>query len=157
MHSRDEEYLRIAFAAARSARHKGNHPFGAVLVDDLGNILLEAENAVVTTGDCTAHAETALIKAASMKYDRQFLTRCTIYASTEPCPMCAGAIFWANIGRVVYGLSEEGLYALTGDAAGEVLYLPCREILGKGNKVVEVVGPLLEDEARQVHAGFLIA
>lgn len=154
MSEQDEQFLRIAFVVACDARNKGNHPFGAVLVDDKGRIILEGENTVVSGKDCTGHAETNLVRKASALYDRDFLARCTLYASTEPCPMCSGAIFWANIRRVVYGLSEEGLYALVGRQSQEVLALGCREVLARGKKPVEVIGPLLEQEAREAHLGF---
>jgi tRNA(Arg) A34 adenosine deaminase TadA len=154
MEEQDQKFMRAAFEAARKSRKEGNHPFGAVLVDEHGNILLETGNLTVASGDCTAHAETTLMKLASIQYDSQFLSKCTIYASTEPCPMCSGAIFWANVRRVVYGLSQEDLYAMTGDKTQEVLLLPCREMFSRGNKNIEVIGPLLEDEAREVHAGF---
>ncbi len=146
--------LRGAFKVAQCARENGNHPFGAVLVDPKGEILLRAENTVVTSRDITAHAEVNLIRQATAKYDREFLKNCTIYTSTEPCPMCAGAIFWSNIRRVVFGLSEESLYEFAGKDSDEVHILPCREVFAKGKKVIEVVGPLLEDEAREVHLGF---
>jgi tRNA(Arg) A34 adenosine deaminase TadA len=154
MDENDLRFIRAAIDLARKARDKGNHPFGAVLVDEGGHILLEAENTVVTEKDCTGHAETNLMRHASIKYDSDFLAKCTLYTSTEPCPMCAGAIFWGNVRRVVYGLSEEGLYAMIGEDAEEVLYLPCRELFGKGKKPIKVIGPVLEEEAREVHAGF---
>lgn len=154
MDENDLRYMRIAIEVARKARQNGNHPFGALLVDEHGRILLEAENTVVTHQDCTGHAEINLIRQASKKYAPDFLARCTLYTSTEPCPMCAGAIFWGNLRRVVYGLSEASLYALVGEDTEEVLYLPCREVFGKGQKSIEVVGPVLEEEARSVHLGF---
>jgi tRNA(Arg) A34 adenosine deaminase TadA len=154
MDENDLRFMRVAIDVARKARDKGNHPFGAVLVDEQGHILMEAENTVVTEKDCTGHAETNLMRQASRKYDSDFLARCTLYTSTEPCPMCAGAIFWGNVRRVVYGLSEEGLYEMVGEDAEEVLYLPCRELFGKGRKPIEVIGPVLEEEARKVHEGF---
>jgi tRNA(Arg) A34 adenosine deaminase TadA len=154
MDENDLRFMRVAIDVARKARDKGNHPFGAVLVDEQGHILMEAENTVVTEKDCTGHAETNLIRQASRKYDSDFLARCTLYTSTEPCPMCTGAIFWGNVRRVVYGLSQEGLYEMAGGDVEEVLYLPCRELLGKGEKPIEVIGPILEEEARRVHAGF---
>lgn len=154
MEENDVKFLRASFAIARNARQKGNHPFGALLVDENGLVVMEAENTVITANDITGHAETNLIRQACMKYDGEFLAKCTLYTSTEPCPMCAGAIFWANVRRVVYGLSEAGLYEITGGNSDEVLYLPCREVFARGKKPIEVVGPLLEDEARQVHAGF---
>ena len=149
-------FIRASIDVARKAREKGNHPFGALLVDDQGQILLEAENTVVTDKDCTGHAETNLMRQASQKYDREFLAKCTLYTSTEPCPMCSGAIFWGNVRRVVYGLSEEALYGMAGRDTTEVLYLPCRELFGKGRKPIEVIGPVLEDEAREVHEGFWV-
>lgn len=153
MNESDSRFIRAAIGVAQRARENGNHPFGALLVDKEGNVLLEAENTVVTHRDCTGHAETNLVRQAARRFDRDFLADCTIYSSAEPCPMCAGAIFWANVGRVVYGLSEERLYEMAGDSA-EVLYLPCREVFARGRKRVTVVGPALEDEARSVHEGF---
>lgn len=147
-------FMRAAIGIARRARERGNHPFGALLVDGEGKILLEAENTVVTERDCTGHAETNLMRMASRRYDPAFLAGCTLYTSTEPCPMCSGAIFWGNVRRVVYGLSEEGLYAMIGDDDEEVLYLSCRGVFDKGRKQIEVIGPVLEDEAREVHVGF---
>ncbi|MEO5935924.1 MAG: deaminase, partial [Terriglobales bacterium] len=93
------------------------------------------------------------IQAAVKDLSPEALSRCSIYASTEPCPMCAGAIFWANVSRVVYGLSADGLYALTGDTPHKLL-LSCRDLFSRGARSVEVVGPLLESEARQPHEGF---
>jgi len=145
--------LRKAIDLAQSARDHGNHPFGALLTDESGNILLEAENTVVTEKDCTAHAETNLMRAASRKFSEEELASCTLYTSTEPCPMCTGAIFWGNVGKVVYALSEERLYALTGDTPYNLAF-PCREIFAQGTHPVEVIGPLIEEEARQVHLGF---
>lgn len=156
MNDTDLKLIRSALAVARRARDNGNHPFGAVLVDEYGRLLLEAENTVVTEGDVTGHAETNLMRMASQKYDAEFLARCTLYTSTEPCPMCAGAIFWGNVRRVVYGLSEEGLYAMTSTDHDEVLLLPCREVFDKGKKSIEVIGPLLEEEARRVHEEFWV-
>jgi tRNA(Arg) A34 adenosine deaminase TadA len=146
-------FIRAAIEVAQRARENGNHPFGALLVDKEGNVLLEAENTVVTHRDCTGHAETNLVRQATRRFDGDFLAECTIYSSTEPCAMCAGAIFWANVGQVVYGLSEERLYEMAGDSA-KVLYLPCREVFERGRERVTVVGPVLEDEARRVHEGF---
>jgi tRNA(Arg) A34 adenosine deaminase TadA len=147
-------FMRDALALARKAREKGNHPFGALLVDREGNVLLQAENTVVTERDCTGHAETNLMRMACRRYDSAFLKTCTLYTSTEPCPMCTGAIFWGNVRRVVYGLSEESLYEMIGDDGEEVLYLPCRMIFKRGRKQIEVIGPVLEEEAREVHEGF---
>jgi tRNA(Arg) A34 adenosine deaminase TadA len=78
----------------------------------------------------------------------------TIYSSAEPCAMCAGAIYWSGIGRVVFGLSERRLRALTGDhAENPTLDLPCRTVFTAGQRTVSVSGPLIEDEAAALHAG----
>jgi tRNA(Arg) A34 adenosine deaminase TadA len=149
----NHELLRAAIALAASAREHGNHPFGALLADENGNILLTAENTVNTTRDASGHAELNLVRMASARFPAETLARATLYTSTEPCPMCAGAIFWSGIHRVIYALSEDGLYAMTGDSP-ESLKLPCREVFARGGRPVEVVGPLLEEEAALVHQGF---
>ena len=150
----DLEWLRKSFEVAARAREFGDHPFGAILVGPQNELLLEAENTVTTGGDITNHAEMNLVRLASADYDTHSLALCTLYASTEPCPMCAGAIFWSGIGRVVYGVSEAGLYHLVGLDSSEVLQLSCREVLAHGGREVEVIGPLLEEEGLRVHQGF---
>jgi len=107
--------LRCAFALARRSRASGDHPFGAILVGPDGAILIEQTNGFSSEGgDMTAHAERLVATRASRTYDADFLARCTLYTSAEPCAMCAGALYWAGIGRVVYGQSEKGLKAMTG-------------------------------------------
>ena len=156
METWDEQNLRNAIDVAREARENGNHPFGAVLSDHNGKVLMTAENTVLTEKDPTCHAETNLVRQAAKAYTPDFLADCTLYASTEPCPMCAGAIFWANIGRVVYGLSQAVLHQIVGGNTLEILDLSCRKVLAHGKKTVQVLGPMLEDEAKSVHEGFWI-
>ena len=151
----DLELLRRAIRVAKRSRQHGNHPFGALLADAGGSVLLEAENTVVTAADCTGHAETNLIRKACPELTAEALASATVYTSTEPCAMCAGAMYWAGIPRVVFGLREDQLYAMTGaDPKNPTLSLPCREVFARGQRRTEVVGPLLEDEARAVHEGF---
>jgi tRNA(Arg) A34 adenosine deaminase TadA len=151
----DLKHLRAAIEIAARSRAHGNHPFGARLTDSQGNVLLEAENTVVTERDCTGHAETNLMRLASAKYDPAILAECTLYTSTEPCVMCAGAIYWGGVGRVVYALSEEYLYQLTGaHPENPTLKLPCRQVFSHTQREVRVEGPAIEQEARQVHEGF---
>ena len=155
MRSYDLEFLRKAITLASSAVAHGNSPFGAVLVDANGQFLLEAENSVAASRDSTAHAETNLVRTAYQAYPHEVLAGCTLYASTEPCAMCAAAIFWAGIGRVVFALSEHEMVAQVGPAlAADFLDLPCREVFARGGHPVEVLGPLLQEEARQAHIGF---
>jgi tRNA(Arg) A34 adenosine deaminase TadA len=151
----DLDFLRIAIGIAGSARKHGNHPFGAILVDDNYRVILEAENTVITGHDCTGHAETNLVRQACVAFPAETLRQCTLYTSTEPCAMCSGAIFWSGIPRVVFALSEQGLNEFVeGQPGAEYFHLPSREVFARGNRAVEVIGPLLEEEARQVHVGF---
>jgi tRNA(Arg) A34 adenosine deaminase TadA len=149
----DQDHLRRAIAVSQAARDHGNHPFGAVLVDRGGAIVLEAENTVVTENDVTHHAETNLVRLAWREIPHEELRGHTLVTSCEPCPMCAGAIFWAGIGRVVYGLSQAGLHHITGPG-DDVLDHPCRLVFAGGARATEVVGPLLEVEAAEPHQGF---
>jgi tRNA(Arg) A34 adenosine deaminase TadA len=158
MTNTDRQHLRTAIAIARRSREHGNYPFGAVLADENGRVVLEAENTVVTGPDCTGHAETNLMRLASHQLSPEALARCTLYASSEPCPMCAGAIYWGGVGRVVYALDKAGLDDVIGPG-GNRLLLTCRDVFGQGVRPIEVIGPALEleDEALQVHLGFWVA
>ncbi|MBR1206009.1 MULTISPECIES: nucleoside deaminase [unclassified Bradyrhizobium] len=150
----DESFLRHSFAVARRAIGNGNHPFGAVLVNREGSVLLEAENGFMPSRDGTAHAERLLSTLACTTLSAEVLATATLYSSAEPCAMCAGAIYWAGIGRVVYGLGEHRLRELTGNHPDNpTLDLPCRNVFDSGQRTTEVVGPLLEDEAAVVHEG----
>lgn len=149
MTENDLHYLRYAIMIADRAREHGSPPFGAVLVTDRGWILLEGENTQGATSDCTCHAETNLLREATRRFSRRLLGHSSLYTSAEPCPMCAGAIFWSGVGRVVFGLSSEHLYALTQNEA-EHLFEHCVDLLAKGTHRVEVIGPMIEEEAEQV-------
>jgi tRNA(Arg) A34 adenosine deaminase TadA len=150
----DELFLRRSFAVARRSLTHGNHPFGAILVDARANVLLEVENGYMPDHDGTAHAERLLATQACTTLGADVLKDATLYSSAEPCAMCAGAIYWAGIGRLVYGLSEHRLRAVTGNhPENPTLDLPCREVFRSGQRATEVVGPLLEDEAEALHEG----
>ena len=149
------QLLRRAIELAAAAREHGNHPFGSVLADGDGEVVLEVENTVVTGRDVTAHAEIELVRAASARFEPGTLGACTLYTSTEPCAMCAGAIFWSGIGRVVFALSSATLGSIVEDPTGAyTLAMSCRDVFARGGRAVDVRGPLLEDEARVVHEGF---
>jgi tRNA(Arg) A34 adenosine deaminase TadA len=152
----DEALLRRAFAVALKAKAAGDHPFGAILVDGGGTVVMEQGNGFTAEGrDMTAHAERLIATRASKTYAPAFLAGCTLYSSAEPCAMCAGAIYWAGIGRVVYGQTERDLKAQTGDhAENPTLDLPCRVVFAAGQRRVEVIGPLLAEEAAALQAGF---
>jgi tRNA(Arg) A34 adenosine deaminase TadA len=152
----DLVYLRRAFAVALAARAAGDHPFGAILVGADGTVLMEQGNGYTAEGrDMTAHAERLLATRASKALPPAVLAGSTMYVSAEPCAMCSGAIYWAGIGRVVFGQSEAGLKRLTGaHPENPTLDLPCRVVFAAGQREVEVVGPLLEEEAAALHSGF---
>lgn len=121
-----------------------------------GEVLAEAINAFGwPDGDATGHAELVALREASRRIPPERLAQATLYSSAEPCAMCAGAVYWSGISRVVYALSEKRLLTLTGNhPENPTLALPCREIFARGQRRIEVIGPMLEDEAAAVHLGF---
>ncbi|RYI12024.1 MAG: nucleoside deaminase, partial [Acetobacteraceae bacterium] len=133
--------LRRADAVARRAMAMGRHPFGAVLVAPDGETVLAEQGNI----DTVHHAEATLARQASLNYPAEFLRQCTLVTTFEPCAMCAGTVYWADIGRVVYGAGEDALLALTGDhPENPTLALPCREVFARGQKTVGVTGPVSE-------------
>lgn len=152
----DEGFLRHCIELSRRVRDGGKHPFAAIVVDEHGNIVAEAGNdSLPPEGDPTRHAELVAAGLAARRLSPEQLARSTLYTSAEPCAMCAGAIYWCGIGRVVYALSEHKLLGLTGDHPENPTFaLPCREVFARGQRRVEVTGPCLEDEAAEPHRGF---
>lgn len=152
---RDARYLRDAIALSQHGRSRGNRPFGALIVADDGEVLAEAWCNTSETGDCTGHAETNAVRQASPAHSRERLASATVYSSAEPCVMCAGAIFWANIGRVVYGIDAVALRVFRGERAEQRdAELSCREVFAASPHAIEVIGPVLGDEAAVAHEGF---
>lgn len=139
----DERCMRAAIQAADEARARGDMPFGAVLARD-GQVLLVERNHQVTRADSTGHAEVVLVREAARTLGPEALRGATVYASGEPCAMCAGAMFWAGISRVVYGASTPDIEAALG---GPSLPGRCADVLGTARPPVQVDGPLLRDEA----------
>ena len=151
----DLQLLRRTIELAQQSRARGDHPFGALLAGPDGSILLEAMNTCTTEGDRTGHAERNLMTEASKIYSAEFLSGCTMYTSAEPCAMCSGSVYWAGVGRVVHGLSEQALKDLIGpDPENLTMDLPCVQVFGSGQRRVEVLGPLLSEESAIVHNGF---
>ena len=152
--SRDEmiAHLRAANAVAVGVVAHGHHPFGAVLVGPDGRVLMRQGNL-----NTVRHAETELARRAAEAYAPAFLWRCTLVSTGEPCAMCAGTQYWANIGRLVYGYAETELLALTGnDPENPTMHLPARKVLGSGQKGIEVHGPFpeLAEELLAPHRDF---
>ena len=149
----DREFLERAVELAWVARRRGDHPFGALLVTPDGPVL-EAGNTVVTGADPTGHAETNLIRLAG-SLDRATRAGSALYTSTEPCAMCAGAIYWSGVGRVVFALSETDLAGMVEEEEGvPPLRLPCREVFARGGRGIVVDGPIDLPSAVAVHEGF---
>lgn len=142
-------FMREVIRLAYQARDNGDHPFGALLVYE-GKVVLTAVNTVNSERDVTRHAELNLVSEACRLFVPEQLAQMVLYTSTEPCAMCTGAIVWAGICTVVYGCSAERL----GEMAGGSFVVPCRQLLALGGVDTAVIGPLLEDEAAQVHDGF---
>lgn len=102
----DEHYIRMALREAQKAFDSGEVPVGAIIVQD-GQVLARAYNQVETLGDPTAHAEILALTAAFNRLGSKYLPGATIYITVEPCLMCAGALYWSKIGRIVYGTADE--------------------------------------------------
>lgn len=153
----NKEQAILALAAANEvaakAKAAGKHPFGAVLIAPDGEtVLLEAGNE-----STVRHAETELARAAADKFEPEYLWQCTLVTNFEPCVMCTGTIYWANIGRIVYGVAESSLLKLTGNhEENPTLDLPCRDVIKASPKAVDILGPFeeVEEAVLQLHRGF---
>jgi tRNA(Arg) A34 adenosine deaminase TadA len=146
-------HLRYANEIAMRAREFGHHPFGATLVAP------DHEAVVLTQGnvDSVNHAESVLVRTAVTNFSPDYLWHCTLYTTAEPCVMCAGTLYWGNIGRLVYGIAETSLLNLTGDdPQNPTLDVPCRLVFERGQKPIRVWGPFAEvtNEIIAVHRGF---
>lgn len=150
----DAVHLRRAIALADEGRARGNRPFGAVVIGADGTVLAEAFCNTGETGDCTGHAETNAVRQVSPRYSREELAGATLYSSAEPCVMCAGAIFWSNIGRVVFGIDAERLRAFRGERLDQRdAELSCRDVFAAAPNGIDCLGPALIDEAGKSHIG----
>jgi tRNA(adenine34) deaminase len=152
---RDGRYLRKAIIWSHAAQRRGNRPFGAIVVSAEGEVLAEAYCNTAETGDVTGHAETNAVRMlAGRGLSREALAGATLYSSAEPCVMCAGAIFWSNIGRVVFGIDAERLRVFRGERAEQRdAVLSCREVFAASPHRIECIGPALLNEAIAAHVG----
>ena len=136
----DERFMRMALAEAAKARDKGEIPIGAVVVCK-GRVIARAYNLTETLCDVTAHAEMQAITMAANELGGKYLTDCTLYVTVEPCPMCAGALGWAQLPRIVYGAPD--------------LKRGYREFAPRAlHPRTTVTGGILEDECRQMMQDF---
>ena len=150
-----EVLLSRVFALAVEARAAGDHPFGALLAVD-GEVVAEARNRVTSDGDLTAHAETELVRLLEREGRLDAFAAGVVYASCEPCPMCVGALFWAGVRHVVFGLSSSRLTTLASPPGTEQygFAITAAEIAASATPHLRVDGPHREDEAAEPHVGF---
>ena len=149
-HEQILRHLRHSNLVAERAVTLGHHPFGAILVGpDQETVLLEQCNI-----DTVNHAESTLARIAATNFSAAFLWGCTLYTAVEPCCMCAGTAYWANIGRVVFGIDAERLRVFRG-ARGDQrdAELSCRDVFRASSHPIECIGPALVDEAAAAHDG----
>lgn len=150
---RDGLYLRRAIAMADRARKRGNRPFGALIVAADGRVLAEASNA---NGERRLHGPCRAVghPPGQPLHDREALSAATLYSSAEPCVMCAGAIFWSAIGRVVYGIDAVRLREFRGERLDQKdAELSCRDVFAASSHAIECIGPALIGEAAASHQG----
>lgn len=146
-------HLRRSNEVAQRAVNLGCHPFGAILVGpDQETILLEQCNI-----DTVNHAESTLARIAASNFSPEYLWSCTLYTAVEPCCMCAGTAYWANIGRIVYGMTERQLLQETGGhKENQTMSVPSRYVFDHCQKPVELIGPVEEvvEETLRLHRSF---
>jgi tRNA(Arg) A34 adenosine deaminase TadA len=135
--------MRLAIDASRRALAAGDMPYGAVLASPAGEVLHVAGNNQNSARDLTGHAEMVLLREAETRLGLAALRGATVYASGEPCAMCAAAIYWSGVSRVVFAASQADIVA----TGGTVLPLGVRDVLAGTQPPVRVEGPLLNDEA----------
>ena len=146
----DTSWMRRAFELARQAGARGDAAFGAVLVSADGQVLGEGENTATSGKDPTGHAELNLVRGLFARVDPAALAAATMYASGEPCPMCAAAIAWSGIGRVVYSVPSPRLSELLRDRPGPSFSLRARDVLASASTPVRIEGELLSVEGERV-------
>lgn len=144
-----EQDIRLLYECvkiAHKAMEEGNHPFGALLADKDGKVLISSGNHF-KEGGSAAHAETLVLLEAGRRFSPEFLKECTLYTNFEPCVMCAGALYWSNTGRLVFGATEKQLLSFTGDNDENPTFsLSCREVFKAGQKDIKVAGPVEDEE-----------
>ncbi|ELY44224.1 nucleoside deaminase [Natronorubrum sulfidifaciens] len=146
----DEAGVRRAIDLARTAVDNGNTPFGSLLVVD-DDVVRTAENTTLTDDDIAAHPEFKLARWAARELEADERAACTMYTSTEPCPMCASAIAYAGLDRVVYSVSVDSLADIRDDG---VIEIACEEVVARSDATTTVEGPVLESEGLAVHEDY---
>lgn len=140
----DEAYMRLAIDEALRGKAAGEFPFGAILVDPAGEIVLSVHDTVERDGDRTSHAETMLVKHACRKFGPD-LAGYAVYTTTEPCPMCFTTCWLGGISKLVYGCTMRDVYDRTGGAVDE-LGVPAIDMNARASRRIELVGGVLRGE-----------
>ena len=156
INAQDERLLRRAIEVSARAAANGNMPFGAIMAGPDGNVLLEAENTGITGHNTLNHAETNLMNMAVTTLAPEQIATATLYTSCEPCAMCAGAMYWGGLNRMVYAMSELDLLEVTSSDPGSqnMRGVGCRNIFDTGQRSIEVSGPHLVEEASVIHRDY---
>jgi len=141
--------VREVIAIAETAQSRGNRPFGALLVSADNEVLGAAGNTQFEEAQVLAHAEMNLLRQAVQDYDSETLAGATLYTSAEPCAMCCGAIFWSRVSRLVFALSTQRLHEIT-RASERMLKVTSPDVLHRGGRTIEILGPVLEEEAERL-------
>lgn len=141
----DEKFMAAAINAARNAVKNGNEPFGAVLVKD-GEIVFTNENQIYTAHEPTFHAEAGLIRLFCAETGITDLSDYTLYSSCEPCFMCAGALVWTKLGRLVYGASDIDLCRILGEKGNECV----KTVFENSHCKTEVTAGVLRKESVEI-------
>lgn len=143
-----DQLLRRTLELAELSLLEGNLPFGCLLADKEGNTLLEEVNTVITAKDPIGHCEINLVHTLKDQFTAEELSECMLYASTEPCPMCAAAVFWSGIGHIAFALDKDQYHEIAGTThPAHIMDLKAQDLLQYGRRKVYIIGPLLEKEA----------
>lgn len=143
-----DHFLRLSFTYAIYAKKLNDGPFGALILNEQNEIIARAGNTTNSDHSITYHAEINAIQQAEYNRGKGKLKGCTLFSSAEPCPMCASAIAWSGLSKVIYGVSIETLKSEGIDQ----IDIDCRKILEQANHPITVIGPRLEEEGRKVFA-----
>ncbi len=141
----DKELIGYVIQRAKEAVENKQLPFYALLAHK-GRILVEAENSVLTDNDITCHSVMNVIRRAGRELSQEVLKKSVLYASSEPCAMCSGAIYWAGVSRVVFGCSGKALQQI----AGQSISVNCQDIFNQCHPIIEAVGPVEEELASEL-------
>ena len=145
-----EDAMRIAIEEAEVARHEGENPYGAVLLDPEYRFCYKAHTRSIEQSDPTAHAEIQVIREFCRMQKRVYLENYILVCSAEPCVMCSGAIKWAKIGQIFYSVPQSEINRISGGRPKP----SCESLINSGTSQKLIVGKILLDEGLKVFEGY---